>query len=143
MKRSGWVTARANCSAVDSFNLIIKQVKDDVAEYNRLPKHKTGRHAFRTKFAEGELVVRRVELVTDHRGTHDVEEVDCTNVVVIRWADDDIVAFRAGVLHLTITPQWNAERQECDFQVEDATWPLPRISEHILGDFLFREWGRS
>ncbi len=135
--RAGWVTARANCSVDDCLNSIIKRVKDDVAEFNRLPAHKRGSHEFRAAFADGELVVRRIELVKDYRGTHEVDAADGKDVVVVRRSDEAITACRSGKLHLMIVPQWNPERQECDLQIDEATYPLWQISERILGEFLF------
>ena len=138
MSRGGWVTARANCSAEDCLNAIIKQVKADVAEFNRLPAHKRGgAFAFRTAFNDGELVVRRVALTEDYRGTHDTPVGDGTDVVVVRRADDAISACRAGKLHVSIIPQWNADRQECDYLLDEQPCQLWQIGERILGGFLF------
>lgn len=138
MSVSDWVSARANCTLADSFTIIYGRVKRDVETFNRLRSDKRGTRQFRAAFDEGEVVVQRMVETKNERGTHVIEDEQHKNdVIVVRCTPNAISVRRGSRLNFEIEPRWNPDSQECDMFVDGTPHPVWRISEMIIGDFLF------
>lgn len=120
---------------------IVKRVKKDVRAYNGLPARKRGKRQFKADIEDGDLIVKRmVEAPVDTGGHYVVEdEKHIGDVINIRCDDSAITACRAGKMHIEIVPEWNAEKQACDLKIDGQVVPVWRVSETIIGDFLFGE----
>lgn len=135
-----WVKARANCTLEDNLSVIISQVEKDVDTFNKLRSDKRGTRHFSSSFDDGEFIIKRMIEVTDHRGMYVVEDDKYkSDIVVVRCAQTAISVCRNSRMNFTINPRWNPDSQECDMLVRGDAYPVWRISEMILGDFLFED----
>ena len=138
MSARNWVLARANCTLDDNLSTLMAQVKKDIQGFNRLRSDKRGIRQFRVSFDNGEFVIERMVEVTNHRGTHIVEDAEYSHdVIIVRCMESSISVGRKDHLNFEIEPRWNAQSQTCDLLVDGEPYPLWRISEMILGEFLF------
>ncbi len=138
MKQDNWVLARANCTLDDNLTAIIGRVKRDVQSYNALRPDKRGIRQFRVFHDNGEFVIKRMAEISDHRGTEVVEDVSYKgDVITVQCTETAISVRRKEHLNFEIEPRWNPESQTCDLLVDGEIHPMWRISEMIVGNFLF------
>lgn len=138
MTAPNWVDARANCTASDAMNAIICQIKRDLKAFNGLGPEKRGKTRFAGELEDQKFVIRRMVEVSNHRGKHIVlDERHEGDVVKVALDGSSVVACRDGQMHVTIDTRWNVETQSCDMLVDDAPCHVWKISEMIVGDFLF------
>ncbi len=128
MSGPDWVTARFKCTLDSNFCAIISRIKADVAEFNEL----SGKQRFEaTLNGDDTLTVRRWVHPEGGRAYTDSDSqisVSCAGKVI---------RARGKGLHVEIAPTWNPETRNCDLIVDAEALPLCRISETIIGDFLF------
>ena len=118
----------------------MNRVGKDIGEFNQLSAHKRGPRRFGTSFDDGEFVVKRTPVISDHRGNHGMDDPDYSgDVVSIRCAENAISVWRNSRMSFEIVPRWNAETQTCNLLVDGETFPLWQVSEKIIGDFMFEE----
>ncbi|MDE0149147.1 MAG: hypothetical protein OXM58_12320 [Rhodospirillaceae bacterium] len=139
MSAQNWVVARANCTPADNMTELVKRLKKDIRSYNGLSSDKRGKRQFKADLENGELVIRRmVESPVNTGGHYVVEDEDYIgDVIRVRRDDATITACRADKAHVEIVPDWNPETQACDLKIDGKPLPVWRVSELILGEFLF------
>ena len=138
---SDWVPARASCTLRGVFNRICDRVRRDVKAFNRLDEpdwsgkqykivsNDSATRVFRAVINRGQNP-RGDELLIDPKREKDYIE--------LREAEDRIVVERSNQdWRFEIVPKWSEERLECDLLIEDKALPLSRVSQRIIGDFLF------
>lgn len=133
-----WVDARANRTASDAMNAVICQIKRDLKAFNNLGLEKRGKTRFAGYLEDQKFVIRRMIEVSNHRGNHIVLDKNHEgDVVKVALDGSSVMACRDGKMHVTIDTRWNVETQSCDMLVDDTLCEVWKISEMIVGAFLF------
>ena len=132
--RQNWVVARANCTLQDSFDELLKAVNEDVDRFNRLNSDKRQARLFCVEHCpSGGFGVYRAAYA---KGQH-LMKTDVDDFVHIKCTPCGITACRTNGDPISVIPSWNEEAMTCDLRVNDEVLSSWRISQRILGDFLF------
>lgn len=139
MSGPDWVKKRANCTISDNMMELVRRLKGDVQSFNGLESRHRGKRKFQADFNNGDFVIKRmVEVENEHRQTFVIEDSEYENdVVIVRCTETTIFVSRNGKMNFEITPHWNSDTQACDLLIDDEVYPPWKVSEKILGDFMF------
>ena len=150
MDRKFWVKARYNCTQEYIFNQLVGHLERDVRQFNDLQEKKNpkGKRFFSETTPEGIFRILPGKFVsTDVERTDffaDPEFTDNPDHIIEVFLRHNTIVAQCGSGHKwkwEITTRWCAKDLECKYYLKgkDKPWELCRISQLILGDFMF-EW---
>ena len=136
-----WVRARADCTLETIYQQVSARLRRDVERFNRIAARKHMDRRFLVETNTATTIYRAIE----NRGQNPrggsllIAPEQKKDYVKCHLIEDRIVAERPNEWSLDIRSQWNEETLTCDLFIEDQVLSLSRISQRILGDFLFEE----
>lgn len=141
INEKNWVKARADCTIETIYQELSARLRGDVEQFNTIAEKK---HSDARFLAESNSSTRIYHAI-ENRGQNLrggpllIDPEQKKDYVECRLIEDRIVAERPNEWSLDIYSEWNEETLTCDLSIKGKTLSLPRISQRILGDFLFGE----
>ena len=136
-REEDWVKARADCTPASLYSVITDRVSNDVRAFNTLmEKRKIKKHFIFVPEQAG-MRVYAGEENNDTRKDRWVYTPDESAYIEVRLAEGVIVATCGRENRIEVITRWNEVTLTCDFLIDGEVLSLSRISQKILGDFLF------
>ena len=136
-REEDWVRARADCTLASLYSVITDRVSKDVRTFNALMQERKIKKHFIFVSEQAGMRVYAGEENSDTRKDRWVYTPDESAYIEVRLAEDVIVATYGRENRIEVITRWNEVTLTCDFLIDDEVLPLSRISQKILGDFLF------
>ena len=131
--KQNWVRARAACTLDNIFDDILGTMETDVRDFNSLSSEIRRDRLFGSELTQN----RTFEVFHAYDDPNDgLIRTDSTDSVSVKKAPTFIMVIR-GHDTLKITLQWNEETLSCDLLVKGKALSVSRISQRILGNFMF------